>query len=61
MGAELNQKLFSAADSLRGKMSADQNKEIDKDADLFSYPQYMIEAWEECLFHEVVPLRDELK
>ena len=42
-------------------MSADQYKEIDKDADLFSYPQYMIEAWEECLFHEVVPLRDELK
>ena len=27
MGAELNQKLFSAADSLRGKMSADQYKD----------------------------------
>ena len=26
MGAELNQKLFSAADSLRGKGSADQYK-----------------------------------
>ena len=27
MGAELNQKLFSAADNLRGKMSADQYKD----------------------------------
>ena len=27
MGAELNQRLFSAADSLRGKMSADQYKD----------------------------------
>ena len=27
MGAELNQKLFSAADSLRGKMSANQYKD----------------------------------
>ena len=31
------------------------------DSDPFSYPQHMIEAWEVCLFDEVIPLRDELK
>ena len=31
------------------------------DADPFSYPQHMIEAWEKCLFDEVIPLREELK
>jgi type I site-specific deoxyribonuclease, hsdR family len=31
------------------------------DSDPFSYPQHMIEAWEKCLFDEVIPLRDELK
>ena len=31
------------------------------DSDPFSYPQHMIEAWERCLFDEVIPLRDELK
>lgn len=31
------------------------------DADPFSYPQHMIEAWEKCLFDEVISLRDELK
>jgi type I site-specific deoxyribonuclease, hsdR family len=31
------------------------------DADPFSYPQHMIEAWGKCLFEEIIPLRDELK
>lgn len=31
------------------------------DADPFSYPQYMIEAWGKCLFEDIIPLRDELK
>ena len=31
------------------------------DADPFSYPQHMIEAWGTCLFEEIIPLRDELK
>ena len=31
------------------------------DADPFSYPQHMIEAWGKCLFEDIIPLRDELK
>lgn len=31
------------------------------DADPFSYPQHMIEAWGTCLFEDIIPLRDELK
>lgn len=30
-------------------------------ADPFSYPQHMIEAWGKCLFEDIIPLRDELK
>ena len=31
------------------------------DADPFSYPQHMIEAWGKSLFEDIIPLRDELK